>query len=506
MPGKNNRLLFSVKENLFLLVFIIFLPLYFILDANNQFWGLIPFWGSLKIVFYLFLGSLLSLFLLFLLMGLERAAVLLSIYMSFYLFFKTIQTKLISFDSLTLFSSLGNFLAACSLGLLAITIIVLVQSIPNVKRLGQYMNLLFLVLFLVEVGKMSLNLIRIKPKQDANTVQLRPVVLQDKPDIYLIVLDEYGGIQSMQDKFGYNNIDFVKYLQTEGFFVASAPNSNYNSTLFSLSSMLNLNYSNSFIDKDLKDISAFGNAAKEIQYNCLTPFLVSNGYVIKNYSGFRIGDIPSGVFYFMAIENRLALQKTFGSVLKNEIFTRVSSNSLQKLLGTHIAEVDEYNHSVYTYFLNEASAKKNGKPKFVYAHFFMPHEPFLNKKDGTVRKYADAFFDKRKGTYGKSYIEYLEFVNKRMRGLVNELINEKGEKIILLVSDHGERFVKGSMKGSDYNNFFAIYNSQKNYTGFTDTFPLINTFRVVLNTYFNQRLPMLGNKKFNVYTGKMELF
>ena len=75
-----------------------------------------------------------------------------------------------------------------------------------------------------------------------------------------------------------------------------------------------------------------------------------------------------------------------------------------------------------------------------------------------------------------------------------------------VVSDHGERFTTGATKGSAYDNFFAVYDSQKKYYGFSDTFPLINTFRVVLNTYFNQELPMLENKKLNVYTGESELF
>lgn len=504
---KSIKRLFKSKDDLFLLSFLISLPLYFILDANSQFWGLIPTSGSVKIFSYTALAAAISFFLFFsVFIALEKTVVVLAVYLTWYLFFKTIQVKISSIAMFSFIGNLGYYLIISFLLLLLLTVIVWLQQASAVRKAAKYVNVLFLLLVFLEAAKVCIRSVTDKSDQLVSQLNLKPVGESSKPDIYLLVMDEYAGIQSLLEKFGYNNSHFTNKLKTAGFFVAASPNSNYNSTLFSLSSMLNLNYSNSFIEKDLKDISAFGKAAKEIQYNRLVPFLRSNGYNIKNYSGFRMRDVSSGAFYFMAIENRLALEKTFGSVLKNEIFTRLRSNTFQQIVGTHIAQVDAYNRSVYDRIKQMVKMEKDTAPQFVYAHFFIPHEPFLNRKNGTARKYADAFYDKRNGSYRDAYVEYLQFGNSRMEHIIKQIMQKKGEKIILLVSDHGERFTEGTVKGSAYNNFFAVYNSQNNYSGFTDSFPLINTFRVVLNTCFNQHLPMLENKKLNVYTGAQEMF
>lgn len=498
---------FTSKEDFFLLTILFSIPLYFVLDANNQFPGLIPTHGSLQILGYAVMGAFLSFFLLILFVSIQKAVVLLSVYLLWYLYFKTIQVKVSSIQIFSAIKNLGYYLALSIIIIALITIVVCYLKKKTAYKLSKYLNLLFAILLLTEIGRVCFRLIREKPQyQVTNGVQFKLETPKTKADIYLIVMDGYAGIQSLQSNFGYNNYEFVSKLRKDSFFVADAPNSNYNSTLFSLSSMFNMNYSNSFVEKDLKGISAFGKAAKEIQSNSLVPFLISNGYEIKNYSGFRIKDIPSDVFNFMAIENRLALEKTFGNVMRNQLFTRLPSNSLQNFLGTYFAQVDQYNQRVYAQCLKDFSQKNKNTPEFVYAHLFMPHDPLLNRKDGTLRNYAEAFYDGRNGKFAKSYVEYLQFANNRVSHLLDLIMKRKGEKIVLLVSDHGERFIQGKMKGSPYNNFFAVYNSKKNYTGFNDTFPLINTFRVVLNTYFHQQLPMLDNKKLNVHTGREESF
>lgn len=504
---KNIKSLFTSKGDLFLLSILISLPLYFILDANNQFWGLIPLSGSVTILVYTILATLITFFLLYSVFGaLEKTVVILTVYFIWYLFFKTIRVKLGSIITGTLVSNLGYYLAGSFLLLLVVTGFIWRQKTSVIRKATRYVNVLFLLLFFIEAAKAGAHWIAGNFNRKVVPLSLKPVGKAPKPDIYLLVMDEYAGVRSLKEKFGYDNSQFVDMLKGRGFFVAAAPNSNYNSTLFSLSSMLNLNYSNSFIKKELKDISAFGKAAKEIQDNQLVPFLRSNGYHIKNYSGFRIHAVPSGAFYFMAIEKRLALEKTFGSVLKNEIITRISSNTLQQIAGTHIAKVDAYNRSVFERVEQMIKLDRDTAPQFVYAHFFLPHEPFLNRKDGTARKYADAFYDKRRGRYKDAYVEYLQFANTRIEQVIKQIMQKEGEKIILLISDHGERFTEEEEKGSAFNNFFAVYNSQLNYSGFTDSFPLINTFRVVLNNSFNQNLPMLENRKLNVYTGAPEVF
>ncbi len=62
------------------------------------------------------------------------------------------------------------------------------------------------------------------------------------PDIYYIILDEYGREDKLRDEFGYDNTPFLRELTKRGFFVAKHSRSNYLQTDLSLTSSLNMRY------------------------------------------------------------------------------------------------------------------------------------------------------------------------------------------------------------------------------------------------------------------------
>ena len=62
------------------------------------------------------------------------------------------------------------------------------------------------------------------------------------PDIYYIIMDEYGSNQSIKEFFNYDNNDFVSYLKQKEFFVNEKSFANYPRTIQSVSSSLNMEY------------------------------------------------------------------------------------------------------------------------------------------------------------------------------------------------------------------------------------------------------------------------
>ena len=80
-----------------------------------------------------------------------------------------------------------------------------------------------------------------------------------------------------------------------------------------------------------------------------------------------------------------------------------------------------------------------------------------------------------------------------MKTLVKALKNNThGEAVIIILGDHGFR-VPTEEKHPEwaFQNLNAVYFPSKNYTGFYDSITSVNQFRVVLNTLFDQRLPLL---------------
>ena len=67
---------------------------------------------------------------------------------------------------------------------------------------------------------------------------------QTLPDVYYIILDAYGRSDVIKDLYDYDNSSFISYLKEKGFFVADESHSNYNQTVLSLPSSLNMDYIN----------------------------------------------------------------------------------------------------------------------------------------------------------------------------------------------------------------------------------------------------------------------
>jgi hypothetical protein len=66
-----------------------------------------------------------------------------------------------------------------------------------------------------------------------------------------------------------------------------------------------------------------------------------------------------------------------------------------------------------------------------------------------------------------------------------------GKAVILLMSDHGYRGAARKNYKLVWNSFNAVYIPGGKYEGWYDGMTNVNQFRVLFNTLFDQRLPML---------------
>ncbi len=73
-----------------------------------------------------------------------------------------------------------------------------------------------------------------------------PDVRDKRPDIYYIILDEYGRHDLLN---GFDNTQFIGELERRGFYIAKAATTNYSTTVTSLASALNMAYMEGIIYK-----------------------------------------------------------------------------------------------------------------------------------------------------------------------------------------------------------------------------------------------------------------
>lgn len=163
-----------------------------------------------------------------------------------------------------------------------------------------------------------------------------------------------------------------------------------------------------------------------------------------------------------------------------------------KLLSKLLEKEDVFHHvNNNEYFLTELeniSKQPIQTPRFIYAHLFMPHTPYVYDAHGnrqqidTVRAYSP-----------EAYLQYVQYTNTRMKKLVTSLKNNtKGEAVIIIMGDHGFRVpTEEKHPVWVFQILNAVYFPEKNYQLLYDSITSVNQFRVVLNTLFDHQLPLL---------------
>jgi hypothetical protein len=132
-------------------------------------------------------------------------------------------------------------------------------------------------------------------------------------------------------------------------------------------------------------------------------------------------------------------------------------------------------------------------PKFVFIHIVAPHSPpFVFAADGTFK--VSSSVDPALG-------DDLQFVNKRTLEAVQAIINQsKIPPVIIIQGDHGlDTEVRNA-------NLIAYYFPNGGTKVLYSTITPVNSFRLVLDTYFGQNLPLLPDVSyFSTYEDKFNL-
>ncbi len=138
------------------------------------------------------------------------------------------------------------------------------------------------------------------------------------------------------------------------------------------------------------------------------------------------------------------------------------------------------------------SLKPAAQPSFIYAHFYMPHDPFIFDEHSHERS-EKSIRDDGNGDLrdAKSYLGYLKYTNDKIRKLIDIIQrNTKGKAVIILMGDHGFRQDIKQNDHKSFQNMNAVYFPDHDYHLLYDSISGINQFRVIFNTLFHQSFPL----------------
>ncbi len=475
-------------------VFLFLLPVFFVWHGYVEYYDLITPSTAIGLIAKYLAGAILLYICCWWLFkkNVSKAALYSFFLLCLYFFFGSFQ-DFISKKFPGAFITRYSFLLPALLLLFVLLFFFIKRRKSPLRKTTMYLNLLMVILLLGDAvswaGKISRkdNILTGQKK-----MALQPCPDCANPDIYFIVADGYSGRTALERFFNFDNTAFESQLRQRGFYVADSSFSNYNFTVFSVGSTLNMDY--------LNTVSYFNGkrdlpiAFRSIRNSRLLDFLAQNGYELYNYSIFDLAGRPSPVI------------KTLMDFEKSPLTTQTFLYRINKDIGYHLLKrfpflqkkgknsllFDLENNRTIDSLTRSAALAAAGRPRFIYSHLMMPHYPYYFDSLGNRipdSKLDDAFHADR-----SAYTSYLVYANKKFISLVDHIRRHNARPaIIVLVGDHGCR--QGLMDPAEQKwqpvNFNAVLLPDSNYTGFYKGISNVNLFRVILNAQFGQHLPML---------------
>jgi hypothetical protein len=358
----------------------------------------------------------------------------------------------------------------------------------NNARATRLLNLFSMALAIVSLlsiglaGMRSLSMTRsVNPAHvvgEREKIALRPPV--QPRDIYYLVFDRYGDNQTLKGHFGYDNSAFCEGLRKRGFYIATESRTNYPCSLMSMSSALNMQYYEMDVQEGMQYCQQFQNHRV--------------GKLLKN-EGYKY-------YYFGNWCNALRFNNTADV---NYRFSLLPSEFARTLVATTpfgrlFRDMSFHKLILRKFEAVESTASSEG-PKFVHAHFLLPHPPWLFDKDGSRVTWTQMV----SRSNVENYRNQLMFANKRILEMVDAILDRSTvAPIIVIQADEGpllwgmnrdeSRLAKIRMRTGIISAFHLPEVDAAEVV--PRTISPVNTFRLILRNYFGADMPMLADRTF----------
>jgi hypothetical protein len=319
----------------------------------------------------------------------------------------------------------------------------------------------------------------------------------DLPDIYYIILDAYGREDSLKRVMRFDNTPFLRELQKRGFYIAQHSRANYNQTPLCLASALNM--------KELD-----GPAMEALDRGLYPARLMLD----KNAVAFQLAE-QGYTFVFVSTGEPLAEVESVDIRFTDRSHLSQLENSMLGMSSINANEsVDNRRRELHrrfirTGFTNLQKVPAIQGPKFTFAHFAVPHPPFVFDKDGAPAGDKGAFStndgsmipDLDRQEYIRGYVHQLQYVNKRILETLDRIMaGSKIPPVIILQGDHGSRMGLNweSRDSTDLQETYSILNAyhvpaEVRAKLYPEISP-VNSFRILLSTMFSLDLPRIPDR------------
>jgi hypothetical protein len=299
-----------------------------------------------------------------------------------------------------------------------------------------------------------------------------------RPDIYYIILDAYGRADVLKNDLGFDNSAFLEALRERGFYIADCSQSNYAYTEYSLTSTLNLDYLDSLnINSNVQRIAT-------LKQSEVRSFLEEQGYrTVSAPTGWDMTEWKDADLY-------LAFDRTYSALPEFEKLV-MDTTALRLVSDFNLFNINRFtdnNHrsrilSLLTHLKRLPTEEGD---LFVFAHFVIPHPPYRFGPNGE-------WLDRLPENLQTAYIGQVVFINREILQVIDTILaKSEMPPIIIIQGDHGppHQLAPSSAQKMPILNAYYLPGVDANKVLYSSISP-VNSYRVILNSYFGQDLPLL---------------
>ncbi len=262
---------------------------------------------------------------------------------------------------------------------------------------------------------------------DVPDVSVAEITQRDKPNVYYLLFDEYGGDENLMTYFGFDNAEFYEALEARGFTVS---HSTYNAescwTDTLVPNLLNLDY---VVNDDMTE-----KARREyLEKPYLAELLQENGYsvnLVNHRAYLRVEGARE------LTENQME-DNISEYLLENSLFSKIDYFDTMINRRIFVSYRDNYLGPLNNCFqqLKDCWKETKSGPTLTISYIQSPHAPFVFNADGTVRDLTTGWYWKDESLYPGQ----LQYVNTKILEAVDNIQKNDPTAVILLMSDHGAR-------------------------------------------------------------------
>ena len=316
--------------------------------------------------------------------------------------------------------------------------------------------------------------------------------IKNYPDVYFIILDGHMSSSNLKKFLGYDNQEFVSYLTNKGFNVNHKSYSNYDGSLYSITSTFNMRYLN-FLIEDQIGQKVLHIPEKMIAENTIMQNFKSAGYKIINIQKpFEQEALTSSSLIDLVLCKR-------SKYIDSQLLSMTVKTSILVFLVEKWEQQDLRDAALCQFSELPKQYQKFNEPIFVYSHILVPHPPYIFGPEGeavsSVRPQGLESWQDKEG-----YINSVKFANKKITQIVDELLADtENSPVIIIQGDHGFGIEQGISNPNDnieqqMSIFSAHYLPEIEENFPDDVFTSVNTFRIIFNSYFDTDYDLLENK------------